>query len=41
MLEGKGLGLFMIKSQIDDLGGIIDVQRKVGVGTTFMIALPV
>lgn len=35
--EGKGLGLFLIKSQLDALGGSIKVQSKPGWGTIFTI----
>ena len=37
--EGKGLGLYMTKTQIESLGGTIDVKSEVGVGTTFTIVL--
>jgi len=39
-VEGKGTGLFMVKSQMKTLGGDIDVQSEPGVGTTFLIELP-
>ncbi|HMI03893.1 MAG TPA: ATP-binding protein [Pedobacter sp.] len=39
-VEGKGLGLYMVKTQIETLGGQIDVQSKINSGTTFMITLP-
>ena len=35
--EGKGLGLFMVKTQVETLGGQIDIASKVGQGTTFTI----
>jgi len=35
--EGKGLGLYLIHSQITTLGGTIDVDSKEGEGTTFTI----
>lgn len=38
--EGQGLGLFIIKSQIDALGGTVEVKSKVGKGTEFLIRLP-
>lgn len=38
-LEGKGLGLYMTKTQIESLGGNITVSSKEGVGTTFTITL--
>lgn len=38
--DGKGLGLFMVKSQIETLGGNINVTSKLGEGTMFIIELP-
>ncbi|MEP2771010.1 MAG: PAS domain-containing protein [Fulvivirga sp.] len=35
--EGKGLGLYIIKSQIEALGGYIEVQSEIGEGTTFNV----
>ncbi len=35
--EGKGLGLYIIKSQIEALGGYIEVESEVGKGTTFNV----
>jgi PAS domain S-box-containing protein len=35
--EGKGLGLYMIKSQVELMGGKIYVDSKVNIGTTFRI----
>lgn len=40
-LEGKGVGLFMVKTQVESLGGSISVSSKVNVGTTFSIEFPV
>lgn len=37
---GQGLGLFIVKSQVDALGGSIEVLSKVGEGTTFRISFP-
>ncbi|MDB4919143.1 PAS domain-containing sensor histidine kinase [Mucilaginibacter sp.] len=39
-VEGKGMGLFMVKSQVKTLGGEMDVQSQSGVGTIFLIELP-
>jgi len=36
-VEGKGLGLYLVKTQIASLGGKIDVTSEVGKGTTFSI----
>ena len=38
-VEGKGLGLFMVKTQVDMLGGKIDVKSHVNEGTEFRIEL--
>ncbi|PBQ30889.1 hypothetical protein CNR22_03555 [Sphingobacteriaceae bacterium] len=39
-IEGKGMGLFMVKSQVETLGGTIRVASKPGYGTEFIIELP-
>ena len=39
--EGTGLGLSVCASLIEGHGGVIDVQSKVGEGTTFVVKLPV
>ena len=39
-VEGKGLGLHLIKKQVDALGGHIEVDSVVGQGTTFRVLLP-
>jgi PAS domain S-box-containing protein len=36
-LEGKGLGLFLIKSQLEAFGGSIEIKSEVNVGTEFII----
>ncbi|QCR23586.1 PAS domain S-box protein [Pontibacter sp. SGAir0037] len=37
--DGRGLGLFMVKTQIEAMGGRIEVSSQVNVGTRFMIYL--
>jgi|GEM_PF-2746445 len=36
-IEGRGLGLFMVKTQVEALKGTIEVFSKVGEGTRFLI----
>ncbi len=38
-VEGKGLGLYLVKTQITSLGGRIEVESKLNVGTNFFIYL--
>ncbi len=40
-VEGKGLGLFMVKTHVEILGGSIAVKSELGVGTEFIIELPI
>jgi signal transduction histidine kinase len=40
-VEGKGLGLHMVKTQVETLNGHISVESKLNEGTTFTIHLPV
>jgi PAS domain S-box-containing protein len=39
-VEGRGLGLYMVKMQIAALGGRIEVQSELGKGTEFSIFVP-
>jgi PAS domain S-box-containing protein len=39
-VEGKGMGLFMVKTQVEMLGGKIDVSSTVNHGTEFRIEFP-
>ena len=39
-IEGKGLGLFMVKTQIEVFGGKISVKSEPNIGTEFTIELP-
>ncbi|MBS1490705.1 MAG: hypothetical protein JSS93_09265 [Bacteroidetes bacterium] len=38
--DGRGLGLYLVKEQVEALGGTIDVQSQPDVGTTFFIRHP-
>jgi signal transduction histidine kinase len=39
--DGRGLGLYLVKLQTLSMGGSIDVESKLGVGTTFTVSLPI
>ncbi len=39
-VEGKGMGLFMVKMHVGSLGGKISVQSELGSGTTFKLEFP-
>jgi two-component system chemotaxis sensor kinase CheA len=39
-VSGRGVGLDVVKRTIDELGGSIDIESKLGFGTTFSISLP-
>jgi signal transduction histidine kinase len=39
-IEGSGVGLYLIQTQIKTLGGTIQVESTLGKGTTFTIKLP-
>ncbi len=39
-IEGKGLGLFMVKMQVENLDGKITVQSEPGSGTIFKLEFP-
>ncbi len=38
--KGMGLGLATVKRIVDAFGGFVDVKSKPGLGTTFLVALP-
>jgi PAS domain S-box-containing protein len=40
-IEGKGMGLYMVRTQVEMLGGKIDVKSEVDKGTEFIIELNV
>lgn len=39
-VEGKGLGLFLVKTQVESLNGTIEIESTIDVGTTFTITIP-
>jgi PAS domain S-box-containing protein len=40
-VEGKGVGLFMVKMQVESLGGAISVESKLDTGTQFTLEFPI
>ena len=40
-IEGTGLGLWIIKQYIEKMGGTIAVESEKGVGSQFIVTLPV
>ena len=40
-VEGKGMGLYILKTQVDALNGTIDVESEINSGTLFRIKIPV
>lgn len=39
-VQGKGVGLFMVKKQVEQLSGTVTVESAVNKGTTFTMSLP-
>lgn len=39
-LSGRGVGLDVVKTQLDELGGTIEIQTEKDKGTTFVLCLP-
>lgn len=39
-IEGKGLGLHLVKTQVEALGGRIEVESQAGAGTIFSVYFP-
>jgi len=35
--DSKGMGLYLVKSQLEALGGSIDIESEVNVGTQFKL----
>ncbi len=38
--QGKGIGLYLVKQQVESMNGTISIESKLGKGTAFSIALP-
>ena len=39
-ISGRGLGMDIVKSEVERLGGRVDLETRIGVGTTFRLLLP-
>ena len=39
-IEGKGLGLYLVKTQVNALNGEISLRSELTKGTTFIVSLP-
>ncbi|MBU1483371.1 MAG: PAS domain-containing sensor histidine kinase, partial [Bacteroidetes bacterium] len=39
--EGKGVGLYMVKTQVETIGGTINIKSEVNEGTEFRIEFPI
>lgn len=40
-VEGKGIGLFMVKTQVEAIGGTINIKSEVNKGTEFRLEFPI
>ncbi|MFM8913814.1 MAG: ATP-binding protein [Flammeovirgaceae bacterium] len=40
-IEGKGFGLYLVKTQLEAMGGSISIQSEPGKGTHFHFIIPV
>ncbi len=39
-ISGRGVGMSVVKAELDKLGGTVDIKSEKNVGTTFMFVLP-
>lgn len=39
-VEGKGLGLYLVKTQVEAMNGQIEIESEINKGTTFTVSLP-
>ena len=39
-LSGRGVGMDVVKSNVERIGGLVDVQSTLGIGTTFKLRIP-
>ena len=40
-IEGKGIGLHLVKVQAESLGGSVEIESKVNQGSKFIVRLPI
>lgn len=40
-VSGRGVGMEIVKTEIGNLGGIVEIQSEIGMGTTFSLKLPI
>jgi len=40
-LSGRGVGMDVVRTNIARLGGVVDVQSEIGIGTKFTVTLPI
>jgi signal transduction histidine kinase len=38
-IDGKGLGLFMVRTQVQAMGGKVEVESEVGAGSVFNVSI--
>jgi signal transduction histidine kinase len=38
--KGSGIGLYIVKQFVNELGGMIEVESNLGIGSTFKVLLP-
>ena len=39
--KGTGLGLYIVKNEVEKLGGIVEVETEINKGSTFKITIPI
>lgn len=39
-ISGRGVGMDVVKSNIESIGGVIDIQSEIGVGTEVIVKIP-
>ena len=39
-MSGRGVGMDVVKTNIEKIGGTVDVQSRLGMGTTLKIKIP-